>query len=58
LSDAPGGGLKGNPHKFTAKQLVLIGKQAAVLKSIPGRRDQEKQVTVDLIPPLDKIDAL
>jgi hypothetical protein len=48
----------GNPKKFVDIELALTNEQIAMLREIPGRIDSAGQVTQDMLPLLDKIDAL
>jgi hypothetical protein len=58
LKDAPGGGVRGNVLKFQDKSFSLTPDQVNILKSIPAKLDEAKQITIDLLPLLDKIDYL
>lgn len=58
LKDMPDGSVTGNPKKFTDKSLTLTAEQANILKSIPHKLDEGGKVTLELLPLIDKIDAL
>lgn len=58
LKDLPGGGLSGNPKKIQDKSLSISVAQAALLKELPLKLNKEKNITVDMLPLLDKIDLL
>jgi len=57
LQDTPSG-VKGNPIHFADKAIELTPEQIRVLRDIPARLDKQGDITRDLLPLLDKIDAL
>lgn len=58
LREGPNGTLIGNPKKFKDIELTLTNEQINLLKEIPKRIDESGQVTTDMLPLFDKIDAL
>jgi hypothetical protein len=58
LRDGPNGTILGNQKKFIDKEIELSNEQIKILKEIPGKVEDAEQVTIDLLPLLDQIDAL
>lgn len=58
LKDGSNGTVRGNPQRFVDKDIALSDEQVKILKEIPVRVDDARQVTLELLPLLDLIDAL
>jgi hypothetical protein len=58
LIDLPDGRVQYNPEKLKDKSITLTVEQVKILKDISIRLDNEKKVTLELLPLLDKIDLL
>lgn len=58
LKDAPGGMVIGNPLKFKDKEFSFTDSQIKILKQSSKKTDDARQVTIDMLPLLDKIDHL
>lgn len=52
------GGVKFNPKKVYDKAIIISVEQAKILKDIVIRLDKDGLITTDMLPLLDKIDAL
>lgn len=58
LKDLAGGGVAGNPKRFRDTDIQLTAEQVNLLKQLPKRLDEAGNITRELLPLLNKIDAM